>query len=75
MEDGRIDYAPFSAKVSVGYPRNGGTGRRLLSPRRARLCSRRIPSHLYKHTDAPDKRSAPLWRRLDPQWMGARGVS
>ena len=35
---------PHSASVRVGYPRNGGNGRRLLSPRRARPCSRRNPA-------------------------------
>jgi hypothetical protein len=59
---------------AIGYLRNDGSGRKLLSPRRSRLCSRRIPSLRGRHTDAPGKRSAPLQHRRDSRWMGARGV-
>ena len=34
---------------AIGYPRSGGSGRTLPSPRRARLCSRRRPSRSCKH--------------------------
>ena len=69
MEDGRNDYAPSSAKVSVGYPRSGGRRRRLLSPRRTRLCSRRTPSLRGNSRDAPGRRSEPLQYRRDRQWI------
>jgi len=38
MGDGRIGDR-HSAKVSMGYPRNDGRRRTLLSPRRIRLCA------------------------------------
>ena len=60
-------YPPFSAKVSVGYPRNDGSGRKLPSPRRPHLCSRRIPNHLCRRRDAQDKRSALLRCRHHPR--------
>jgi hypothetical protein len=58
----------------IGYPRSGGTGRRLLSPRRPRQCGRRIPSLQDNSRGALGRRSGPLGCRLDPRWMGARGV-
>jgi hypothetical protein len=76
---GRLDERPCGRTVripagAIGYGRNGGTDKRLLSPRRPRLCSRRTPSLLCRRAGAPDKRSAPLQYRRDPRWMGARGV-
>jgi hypothetical protein len=58
------------------YQHIGCRRRRLLSPRRAHLCSRRIPSHLCTRRDAGalGKRSALLGCRRNPQWMGARRV-
>jgi cell division septal protein FtsQ len=47
MEDSRFG-DPHSAKVSVGYLSNDGRRRRLLSPHRTRLCSRRRPSRSCK---------------------------
>ena len=74
MEDGRFDYPPFSAQVSVGYPRNDGRRSTLPSPRRPRPRSQRTPSLPGRHRDALGKRSAPLRCRRDRQWMGARRV-
>ena len=44
----RIPRPLSSLYGAIGYPRSGGSCRRLPSPRRARLCSRRIPSHLCR---------------------------
>jgi hypothetical protein len=71
---GSRERPPVVGPRAFGYPRSGGKRRLLPSPRRARLYSRRTPSHLCRHRDALGKRSAPLRCRRDPRWMGARGV-
>ena len=73
-DPGRLGSCTAYPGGAIGYPRNGGTYRKLPSPRRARLCSRRIPNPQDTRRDAPGKRSAPLRCRLAPRWMGARGV-
>ena len=71
---------PFSAKVSVGYPRNGGKARaRTRRPRhqgraRTRQRGQGTPSRPCRRGGARGRRSAPLRCRRDPQWVGARGV-
>src|SRR5215218_1327590 len=53
---------PLLRTGAIGYPRNDGRRRRLLSPRRTRLCSRRIPNPPDTRSGALGKRSAPLRR-------------
>jgi hypothetical protein len=76
MKDGRVDDLPFSAKVSVGYPRNDGRRSKPLAPRRSRLCSRRKPSRpcMRRDAGARDWSSALLRCRRDRQWVGARAA-